>query len=70
MGDHFSGNGDVLGFSYNDDQPINGMVAFGNGYLLVASDGGVFTFSDLDFLGSLGANPPDTPVVAISPLVG
>ena len=30
------------------------MVAFGNGYLMVASDGGIFNFSDKPFLGSLG----------------
>lgn len=50
------------------NQPIVGMVSYGDGYLQVAADGGVFNFSSLKFLGSLGAMPPDTPVVAISPL--
>jgi len=48
--------------------PVNGMVPYGDGYLLVGGDGGVFTFSDLPFQGSLGASPPDSPVVAIAPL--
>ncbi|MFT5530184.1 MAG: hypothetical protein ACI91O_000192 [Candidatus Poriferisodalaceae bacterium] len=42
------------------------MVPYGDGYLLVASDGGVFTFSNLEFLGSLGANPLATPIVDIA----
>ena len=46
--------------------PVIGMVSYGNGYLMVASDGGVFNFSDLPFDGSLGGNPPNVPVVAIS----
>jgi hypothetical protein len=28
------------------NKPITGMVAFGNGYLMVAEDGGIFNFSD------------------------
>jgi hypothetical protein len=47
------------------NRPIVGMVPFGNGYLMVAGDGGVFVFSDRPFLGSLGDNPPATPVVSI-----
>ncbi|MFT7647609.1 MAG: hypothetical protein ACI8Y4_002359 [Candidatus Poriferisodalaceae bacterium] len=50
------------------NEPVVGMVAYGDGYLQVASDGGVFVFSNLAFLGSLGAEPPNTPIVAISPL--
>ncbi|MCP3937404.1 MAG: hypothetical protein GY708_18785 [Actinomycetia bacterium] len=49
-------------------KPINGMVAYGDGYLMAASDGGVFTFSDKAFLGSLGADPPEKPIVGITPL--
>ena len=44
------------------------MVPYGNGYLVVATDGGVFTFSNLKFEGSLGANPPNTDIVSITPL--
>jgi hypothetical protein len=50
------------------NKPGIGMVPYGNGYLIVATDGGVFTFSNLKFEGSLGANPPNTDIVAITPL--
>ncbi|MEZ5279239.1 MAG: hypothetical protein R2770_02105 [Acidimicrobiales bacterium] len=50
------------------DQPVIGMTPYGNGYLQVASDGGVFNFSNLPFSGSLGGNPPNTPVAAITPV--
>jgi hypothetical protein len=43
--------------------PVVGAVAYGNGYLMVASDGGIFDFSDTPYLGSLGDNPPPTPIV-------
>ena len=33
------------------------------GYWLVASDGGVFTFGDAEFSGSLGGMPLSAPVV-------
>ncbi len=42
------------------------MVRYGDGYLMVASDGGVFDFSDQPFLGSLGSNPPAAPIVSIA----
>ena len=48
--------------------PIVGMVPYGSGYLMVASEGGVFTFSDCPFKGSLGANPPADRVLAITPI--
>jgi len=38
----------------------------GGGYRLVAADGGVFAFGDAAFRGSLGGNPPDTPVVGMA----
>jgi alpha-tubulin suppressor-like RCC1 family protein len=40
------------------------------GYLMVANDGGVFAtpMSDCGFQGSLGANPPDTKIIALAPL--
>ena len=50
------------------NRPVIGMVAYGNGYLMVASDGGIFTFSDKPFAGSLGANPPSNPIVGVAPV--
>jgi hypothetical protein len=48
------------------NKPVTGMVPFGNGYLMVGEDGGIFNFSDSKFLGSLGASPPKRPVVAVA----
>ena len=42
------------------------MIAYGDGYVLVATDGGAFVFSNLPFTGSLGANPPPTPITDIA----
>jgi hypothetical protein len=42
------------------------MVRFGNGYLMVAADGGIFNFSNKPFFGSLGANPPPVPIVSVT----
>ena len=47
-------------------KPVTGMVAYGDGYLMVGADGGIFDFSDLPFAGSLGGNPPARPVVALA----
>jgi hypothetical protein len=33
---------------------------------MVASDGGIFAFSDTPFAGSLGADPPSRPIVAVA----
>lgn len=38
----------------------------GNGYWLVGSDGGVFTYGDAQFFGSMGGKPLNKPVVAIA----
>ena len=46
--------------------PVTGMVPYGSGYLMVATDGGIFNFSDRPFSGSLGADPPDHPIVAVA----
>lgn len=46
------------------------MVGYGNGYLMVAEDGGIFNFSDRRFVGSLGAAPPPSPVTAVAALTG
>jgi myo-inositol-hexaphosphate 3-phosphohydrolase len=48
------------------NRPIRGMIRYGDGYLMVAADGGIFNFSDRPFLGSLGANPPAAPIVAVT----
>jgi hypothetical protein len=44
------------------------MVRFGDGYLMVGEDGGIFTFSTQPFAGSLGANPPALPIVSVAAL--
>jgi hypothetical protein len=50
------------------NRPVTGMVPFGNGYLMVGEDGGIFNFSDRSFSGSLGGNPPAAPIVAVAAL--
>ena len=50
------------------NKPVTGMVPYGNGYLMVGEDGGIFNFSDQPFLGSLGARPPSRPIVAVAGL--
>jgi hypothetical protein len=48
------------------NKPVTGMVRFGNGYLMVGEDGGIFNFSNLPFLGSLGDHPPVEAVVSVA----
>jgi len=48
------------------NRPVNGLVQYGNGYLMVASDGGIFAFSNKAFAGSLGANPPASPIIGVA----
>jgi hypothetical protein len=48
------------------NKPVTGMVAFGDAYLMVGEDGGIFNFSDRPFYGSLGANPPPSPIVSVA----
>jgi hypothetical protein len=50
----------------NLNKPVTGMVAFGNAYLMVGEDGGIFNFSDRPFYGSLGSNPPTSPIVSVA----
>ena len=38
----------------------------GDGYWLVASDGGIFAFGDAPFLGSTGSFPLNRPVVGMA----
>jgi hypothetical protein len=44
------------------------MVRYGDGYLMVAEDGGIFAFSSLAFVGSLGRQPPARPITSVAPL--
>jgi hypothetical protein len=50
-------------------RPLNAAVvsgtACGDGYWLAAADGGVFTFGDLAFYGSMASHRLNEPVVAI-----
>ena len=50
------------------NKPMTGMVPYGNGYLMVGEDGGIFNFSDKAFLGSLGSTPPAKPIVSVAAL--
>jgi beta-propeller uncharacterized protein DUF5122 len=50
------------------NKPVTGMVRFGNGYLMVGEDGGIFTFTDKKFHGSLGDRPPARPIVSVAAL--
>ncbi|HEY1651595.1 MAG TPA: hypothetical protein VGG09_06900 [Acidimicrobiales bacterium] len=38
----------------------------GNGYWLVASDGGIFTYGDAGFFGSRGGQPLNKPIVGMA----
>ena len=51
------------------DAPVVGIAAepTGLGYWLVAADGGVFSFGDAAFYGSMGGIPLNAPVVAMAP---
>ena len=50
------------------DKPVVGMAATADdgGYWLVAADGGVFSFGDAPFYGSLGGKPLNAPVVGMA----
>ena len=39
----------------------------GNGYYMVASDGGIFTFGDAGFQGSMGGHKLNAPVQSLVP---
>jgi hypothetical protein len=48
------------------NRPVVGMIPYGDGYLLLGADGGVFAFSDRPFHGSLGATPQLTATFPIA----
>ncbi|HSS10134.1 MAG TPA: hypothetical protein VLL25_09625, partial [Acidimicrobiales bacterium] len=52
--------------------PLVGIAATpsGGGYWLVAADGGVFTFGDAPFLGSLGGLRLNQPIVGMAAVPG
>jgi hypothetical protein len=49
------------------NQPIVGIASTptGKGYWLVASDGGIFTFGDAGFYGSLGGTAQSPPIIGL-----
>ena len=49
-------------------KPVTGMVPYGDGYMMVGEDGGIFNFSNKPFDGSLGGSPPAKPIVSVSAL--
>jgi len=57
-----------LGGSHPLNKPIVGIVPTpdGGGYWLVAADGGVFSFGDAQFYGSMGGKPLSSPVVGMA----
>lgn len=51
------------------NKPISGMVGQPGGYLMVAEDGGIFAFGAVAFHGSLGSNPPPSPIVSVGTVI-
>ena len=47
------------------NEPMVGIIPTGDGfgYWTIASDGGVFSFGDATFLGSMGGKPLNAPMV-------
>jgi hypothetical protein len=54
----------VVDGSVRLNRPISGFVPGRDGYLMVAQDGGIFSFGSVAFHGSLGATPPASPIVS------
>jgi hypothetical protein len=48
------------------NKPISGMVPGPGGYMMVGQDGGIFSFGSVAFHGSLGGNPPASPVISVA----
>ncbi len=60
--------GSPAGSGLHLNQPVVGMAATpdGNGYWLVASDGGIFTYGDAQFYGSTGGIHLNQPIVGMA----
>lgn len=53
------------------NRSVMGTIAAGrDGYLVVAADGGIFSFGTAPLFGSLGDRPLISPVVAVSSFIG
>ena len=52
------------------NRPVIGMVGYGDGYLMVGEDGGIFNFSTEPFRGSLGSRPHSAPIVSVAAYAG
>jgi hypothetical protein len=63
------GHGHTDASSYHLNQPLVGMATTptGNGYWLLARDGGIFSYGDAAFYGSTGALHLVSPVIGFSP---
>ena len=48
------------------NRPVVGIVRYGNGYLMVGSDGGIFDFSNQPFLGSLAGVGLPSAIVSVA----
>ena len=51
------------------NRPVSAVVPGQAGYLMVGEDGGIFSFGDAPYHGSLGDRPPARPVTSVAPLV-
>jgi hypothetical protein len=62
------GTNRYLGSQVALNRPIVGIASTptGNGYWLAAADGGVFTFGDAKYFGSMGKRPLSAPIVGIA----
>ncbi|MCP5027214.1 MAG: serine protease [Actinomycetia bacterium] len=58
---------DMSGFVLNGPVIDSSPTPSGNGYFMVGSDGGVFTFGDATFVGSMGGTPLNEPVQGLVP---
>jgi hypothetical protein len=50
------------------NRPVVDIIPFGNGYVVVAGDGGAFNFSSSPFLGALGGQVLPRPIIGAAAL--